>query len=119
MRAMRNRKGVLTRPLPLSARQSVQRIVAAYKPERVVLFGSYARGEQTADSDIDLLVVKRRPKERRLVDRIGRILELVPYGTPVEPIVLTPSEIAGRLRANDFFLQEVLESGVVLYEKSA
>lgn len=104
---------------PLHVRRSVQRIVSAYHPERVVLFGSYARGEQTADSDIDLLVIKRRPKERRLVDRIGRILEIVPFGTPVEAIVLTPAEIADRLQAHDFFLEEVLASGVVLYEKPA
>lgn len=51
------------------------------------------------------------------MDRIGRILEIVPFGTPVEPIVLTPTEIADRLQAHDFFLEEVLASGVVLYEK--
>jgi predicted nucleotidyltransferase len=103
----------------LAVRRSVQRVIDVYRPEKIILFGSYAQGRATRDSDVDLLLIKRRPRERRLVDRVGRILDIVPFGTPVEPVVLTPGEVTARLRAGDYFIQDVLRTGTVLYEKPA
>lgn len=114
---MRQRVPLPKRNIPTQARQSIERIVAVYRPDKVILFGSYSRGKAKTDSDIDVLVIKQRPKEHRLVDRIGRILEIVPFGTPIEPLVLTPSEVEARLQAGDFFIQEILASGTILYEK--
>lgn len=89
-------------------------IAREFRPERIILFGSHARGEMTADSDVDLLVVMNfegRPHEQA-VDIRARI----PRRFPLDLLVRTPQQIAERLRLNDFFIQEILERGAVLYE---
>ena len=94
---------------------AVRRIVRKAKPEKIVLFGSRARGRPRWDSDFDLLVVLQRPGnwERRynLVDRaIGAHL------WPIDLLVYRPDEIAHRLAMGDSFFKEVLQEGRVLYE---
>ena len=94
----------------------VARIVAGYAPERVILFGSHARGTPHEDSDIDLLIIKqtdRRPEDRWM--EVKRLLR-DPYGAvPVSPFVYTPQELEQRRAIKDFFIQEILETGKVLY----
>lgn len=83
--------------------------------QRVILFGSSARGEATEHSDIDLLVVA--PTTDRFYDRMGAALAAVrdiSAGMPLAPIVLTPEEVAARLRRGDQFVQEIVETGVSL-----
>lgn len=87
-----------------------------YSPERVILFGSYAYGEPTRDSDVDLLVIKAtsdRPFDRALTLR--RLLRGTEREVPIEFIVLTPQEVDERLAAGDSFLDMVLRRGVVLH----
>jgi predicted nucleotidyltransferase len=70
----------------------VRRIVAAVQPERIFLFGSAARGEMSADSDIDVLIVKSGvTHRRRLAQDIH--LRLFGLGVPVDIIVVTPEDI--------------------------
>lgn len=94
----------------------VQRLVARYAPEKIVLFGSYAYGQPDADSDIDLLIIKAT-KERffKRLDRVRRVSTGTHPHIPFEPIVLTPVEIQERLKAGDQFLSEILQKGEVLY----
>ncbi|MBI4487559.1 MAG: nucleotidyltransferase domain-containing protein [Deltaproteobacteria bacterium] len=94
----------------------VQRLVARYAPEKIVLFGSYAYGQPDADSDIDLLIIKAT-KERffKRLDRVRRVATGTHPHIPFEPIVLTPVEIQERLKAGDQFLSEILQKGEVLY----
>jgi predicted nucleotidyltransferase len=69
-----------------------------YGAERVLVFGSAARGETTEHSDIDLLVVA--PTKERFYQRMGSVLALVrdiSHGIPLSPIVLTPEELSTRL----------------------
>ncbi len=87
----------------------------AYKPQRVILFGSFSRGDYNALSDVDLLIVKET--ERNFIDRIGDILAICDYEIPIEPLVYTPEELE-RMRGNgNSFVQTVLEEGIVVYEQ--
>ena len=94
----------------------VQVLVREYQPERIILFGSYAYGDPTPDSDIDLLIIKETPE--RFIDRwvtVRRILSDPKRRVPLETLVLTPQEVSKRLAIGDQFLAEILEKGEVLY----
>ncbi len=94
----------------------VHSLVAEYAPEKIILFGSYAYGQPNADSDIDLLIIKRT--KERFFKRLDTVRQLA-TGThphiPFEPIVLTPEEVERRLQSGDQFLSEIIEKGEVLY----
>ena len=97
-------------------REVVRRIVEAFDPERIILFGSHAWGEPTPHSDVDLLIVMKdgeRPARRSA--RVARILLDVPF--PIDILVRTPTELQHRLRIGDYFIQEILEQGQMLYER--
>jgi predicted nucleotidyltransferase len=98
--------------------RAVQRIVAALDPERVVLFGSYAYGAPTPDSDVDLLVVMdtAAPRVERYL-AVSRLLDPRPF--PVDIIVKTPAEIAAARASGDILIDEILARGLVLYERRA
>ena len=94
----------------------LERLVAEYAPQRVILFGSYAYGTPGPDSDIDLLIIKETPE--RFIDRwvtVHRILTGTHRSLPLETIVLTPKEVARRLAVGDQFIREIFEKGQVLY----
>ncbi|MEW6231299.1 MAG: nucleotidyltransferase domain-containing protein [Chloroflexota bacterium] len=96
--------------------EMLQKIIAEYSPQRVILFGSYAYGEPDRDSDIDLLIIK--DTRERFLDRwatVHRILTGTHRSLPLEPLVLTPQEIERRLAVGDQFIAEILEKGVELY----
>jgi len=93
------------------------RIVAEFKPERIILFGSYAYGTPTPDSDVDLLVIMKTTAsqvERSLA--VARLLR--PRVFPVDILVRTPDEIDRTLRSGEFFIQEILSRGRVLYGRN-
>lgn len=93
-----------------------KKIVSEYNPQKVILFGSYAYGDPDENSDFDLLVVKEtdmNPMERWM--DLKRILRDRDRIASVSPIVYTPQELNERLAQGDFFIQEVLEKGEVLY----
>lgn len=99
-----------------SLRRAVDRLRRQYQPERIVLFGSYAYGKPTEDSDIDLLIIKQtteRPIDRRVA--VTRIVSDPDATVPIEVIVLTPEELRERLEIGDQFLLEVTERGRTLY----
>lgn len=93
----------------------VRRIVQEFNPEKVILFGSYAYGKPTVDSDVDLLVVmesNERPA-KRTARVLGAILDVKTF--PMDLLVRTPQELENRLTIGDFFMQEVIERGKALY----
>jgi uncharacterized protein len=94
----------------------VQRIVAGVNPLKIILFGSYAYGNPTPDSDVDILVVmntSERPAERALA--VSRLLRPRPF--PMDILVRTPAEITAALERRDSFIQEIFNRGIVLYEQ--
>jgi predicted nucleotidyltransferase len=97
--------------------QIVDKIVIEYQPKKIILFGSYAYGEPNEDSDIDLLIVKNTDK--RPIDRwieVKRLLRGISQTTPISPLVYTEKEIEERNAIKDFFIEEILEKGEILYK---
>lgn len=97
-------------------KQLTRVIVRRYKPEKIILFGSYAYWKPDEESDIDLLIIKDTKKSffERLYD-VRRIASKTRRGYPFEPVVLTPREIKERLEIEDQFFEEVMNKGKVLY----
>ncbi len=86
-----------------------------YRAEKVILYGSYAKGKATKDSDVDLLVVART--KERFFERMASVRRLIRGlrdGLAVSPIVLTPEELEKRRRVGDPFVREILQTGVSL-----
>jgi len=105
---------VRTSPTMGDIRQAVQQIVERFKPLKVILFGSYAGGEPTADSDVDLLVIMETPLQN--VEQAVAIRRAVGFPFATDLLVRTPRQIAERLALGDVFLREVVTKGIVLYE---
>jgi predicted nucleotidyltransferase len=95
----------------------VERIAARFQPLRIVLFGSRARGEATASSDVDLLVVLPEvANKRHAAVEIRRILGDLPVCKDI--VVTTPEEIASRGQVIGGVLWAALREGKVVYERS-
>ena len=89
-------------------------IVREFAPLQVILFGSYAYGTPTEDSDVDLLVVMDIPKSEFLNKAI-EIRQHISYRFGLDLLVRSPEEIAHRVSYNDWFLREIAEKGKVLH----
>lgn len=90
-------------------------IAAEFRPEKIIVFGSYAYGLPTADSDVDVMVVMARSNSRGVRPSL-EIRRRVRAGFPVDILVRAPGEIARRLRWGDSFITEVMAKGRVMYE---
>ncbi|MBI4242065.1 MAG: nucleotidyltransferase domain-containing protein [Candidatus Rokubacteria bacterium] len=102
-------------PDPAVLARIADRLKREYRAERVIVYGSVARGEATIHSDIDLLVVA--PSTEKGYQRMATVKAIVrdlSRGLPISPIVLTPEELKQRLADEDPFVQEIVESGVAL-----
>ena len=97
-------------------RRLSQKIGREFQPERVILYGSRARGRPRGDSDVDLLVVMRH--QGHSARMAAEILNRVEPEFGVDLLVRTPDEVRRRLAWRDPFLCEILRSGKVLYEAS-
>lgn len=91
-----------------------RRIGEEFGAERVILFGSYARGGASADSDVDLLVIGPFP-ERSADTSVAIQMKLRP-GFPVDLLVRTSEKVRERIAMGDTFMQDILTHGRVLYE---
>ena len=91
-----------------------RRIGRDFGAERVILFGSYARGAATKDSDVDLLVIG--PHEGRSVDRSVQMRMKLRPGFPVDLVLRTAEKVRQRLAMGDDFMRDILAEGKVLYE---
>jgi predicted nucleotidyltransferase len=99
--------------------EMVEAIKAKYAPEKIILYGSFAYGVPDANSDIDLLIIKKtseRPLDRMAL--VHRIVDIRDSSYPsFSPLVLTPEEVKQRLEIGDQFIQEILTRGEVLYAR--
>lgn len=94
-------------------RSLTEQIKNKYHPDKIILFGSVAKGKPNKNSDIDMLIIKKT--KRRFIDRISDVLLCCRYSLPFEPLVYTPQEIKKSLEMGDFFIMEILKKGKVLY----
>lgn len=103
----------------INIRESFEKLLYEYKPKKIILFGSYAYGHPTVESDLDILIIKEtteNPIKRRVTVR--RLLNIKDPNYPqFSPIVVTPKELDSRIRIGDQFIKEIIEKGKVLYEK--
>src|SRR5947209_2736041 len=89
--------------VPMSAiRRFAREIAARFHPDRIILFGSYAWGKPTPDSDVDLLVIMRTHNQLAQSVRIDEAI--ADRGFPLDLLVRTPSTLQTRLRWGDSFL---------------
>lgn len=108
-----DRKAQLERELT----RATKLIVRNYHPQRVILFGSLARGRVHEWSDIDLAIVKET--RRRFLDRIGDVLRRVRPHVAFNVVVYTPREVA-QMEADvpSFWTDEIVKPGKVLYDRA-
>lgn len=91
-----------------------EQIVRAVQPQKIILFGSYAYGTPHEDSDIDLLVIM--PFEVSPHRQAFNVRMQIETPMALDLLVRTPEWVAERIRMEDFFIQDIVEQGTVLYE---
>jgi uncharacterized protein len=94
----------------------VHQIVDAFRPVRIILFGSYGSGRPRPESDVDMLVVMETPL--RETEQAVRICQAIEYHFGLDLIVRTPETLHRRLVLGDPFLKEVMAQGETLYERA-
>jgi len=93
------------------------KIAERFRPEKIILFGSHARGEATQDSDLDLLVVVRRPapRGRRSAPIIKMLAE--EYDLPIDVIVRSGKALERWSGVPGTLSHQIAQEGVILYER--
>ncbi|MSU77644.1 MAG: nucleotidyltransferase domain-containing protein [Gemmataceae bacterium] len=105
-------------PDPAVLADVIRRIVETAKPQKIVLFGSGARGTMGPDSDLDLLVIKGGKFSRhRTTVAITRALR--GKGAPVDIVVVTPAEVERYRDAHCLVICPALREGKVVYDSQA
>jgi uncharacterized protein len=92
----------------------VRQIVKNFDPQQIILFGSYAYGTPTEDSDVDLLILMNT--EAQPIHAAAQIAATIDHPFPLDIVVSTPSAWKASLERNGVFATEVMKKGVVLYE---
>jgi predicted nucleotidyltransferase len=93
-----------------------EKIVREINPEKVILFGSYAWGKPTEDSDVDLFIIQKsnEPRRQRQMTLRKRLFNI---GIPMDIIIYTPEELKKRMDIRDVFMRKILRDGKILYEQ--
>src|SRR5437899_8399890 len=108
----RRRQG---KPDPAILADIVKQVVEAARPEKIVLFGSAARGTMGPDSDYDLLVIKNGKFNRDRVT-VAIYRELIGKGAPVDIVVVTPEEVERYRDTHCLVICPALNEGRVVYD---
>lgn len=97
----------------------IARIVAKkYNPEKIILFGSAARGNIHKYSDIDICIIKntKLPLHKRIC-KVYNFIDNVDWEYGVEPIVFTPKEFNEKKKCGNYFIRNIVKDGKILYER--
>ena len=90
-------------------------IIEKFNLKKIIIFGSFARGDYHKGSDLDLVIVGEF--KERFIDRIGKIIELNDSDLEIEAMVYTEEEFQKMIQERRPFIEQVLEEGIVVYEK--
>ena len=97
--------------------RKINRVIEAlqpYKPEKIYLFGSLARGEGDDLSDLDIVVIKRT--RVRFLDRLRQVAGLLPLSLGgIDILVYTPQEFARMQKEGNAFVEMILDEGKLIY----
>lgn len=101
--------------IPEAIHEMARRLVQQFHPDRIILFGSYARGTARPDSDADLLIVMplSEPRRRKAVEME---LALAESGLPKDLVIVTPEEVERYRHLPGTLIRSAVQEGVVLYE---
>ncbi len=98
--------------------EMVRRIVSQFHPDKIILFGSHARGDAGPDSDVDLLVVMQPHGSKR--ERVVEVYGLLPgMGVPKDVMIVTPEEFDIYRDAPGTVIRTACREGKVLYDRAA
>ena len=95
--------------------EMVRRIVEGFKPEKIILFGSQARGDTGPDSDVDLLVVMNTESRKQSTREIRMALDAM--GMPKDIVVITPEEFERGKEIVGTIAHPAHHEGRILYER--
>ena len=90
-------------------------IIKTFNLKKVIIFGSFARGDYHKGSDLDLIIVGEF--KERFIDRIGKIIELNDTNLEIDAMVYTEEEFQKMIKERRPFIEQALEEGIVVYEK--
>jgi len=93
----------------------VNSIAERFHPDKIILFGSYAYGTPSEDSDVDLLVVMEQPEHN--LKKVVEISLAVPIPFPCDLLVYDPGYLQKRYGMIDWFVRDVVDKGRVVYER--
>jgi len=96
-------------------RRYARQVAERFRPDKIILFGSYAYGTPHADSDVDMLVIMPARNE---LDQAFKIRCEVPTQFPMDLLVFKPQHVKWRLEERESFLTEIIAKGTILYEKN-
>ena len=90
------------------------KIAKEFSPEKIILFGSYAWGKPTKDSDVDIFIVKDIQNTEGLEREVS--MALYPRPFPMDILVYHPEQIQKRYRLGDVFVKKIMDQGHLLYD---
>ncbi len=94
----------------------IRRIVEVARPEKIILFGSAARGKMGPHSDVDLLIIKEEKDLRKLTARVYR--RLYGVGVSVDLVMVTPQDVERYKDSHALVIKPALREGRVMYESA-
>ena len=102
--------------LPPLVERTLERLIRAFAPERILLFGSRAKGMEKPTSDVDLLVIAQVEGDPALHQRRARQLTSDCFPR-VDVVIATPEDVANAAHARSPFLLSILGNGIALYTR--
>ena len=92
-----------------------EQIVKKYKPEKIILFGSFAYGKPKENSDVDLLLIKKT--KEKFLKRIFEVAKIIRSSLGTDTLVYTPKEWSQALKEENYFIKEINQKGRLIYAK--
>ena len=106
-------KGVIEQKI----KEITDKIVREYQPEKIILFGSWAWGTPHENSDVDMFIIKESEKKRWEREYDLRMKLIGNKFPPMDLLIYTPEEMERRIRIEDFFIQNILKNGKLVYAR--
>lgn len=91
------------------------KIAREFKPEKIILFGSYAWGNPGPDSDVDLFIVKETDNTRETAIRISGAINPRPF--PMDILVYTKKQVKEKIQNDrNLFIEDIINNGKIIYD---